>query len=212
MTTTDTQITLPDDQLYHQAKAAQPAAILFRLNDGAFEAYDDDATLVARVRDVPIIKNPQGLKCVAFSGMDFVDVKLDLESRSFGVGIVSGGDPFPTIIDHKPSYPKQCFIQLGFADMPSYTPTESVLNDPLELFANFISDDRATLEADIEDTKDEYAAQVKAGDREDGDAPDFEYVTACTLFADGRIQIGQRVITKDEIFRHFGMDEMDSTP
>lgn len=202
----------PDDIIYKMAKTAQPNAILFRLNEMAFEAYGDDAIIVARVFNSPITDNPQGLKCVAFSGMDFVEVKLSLEERRFDVGMVSGGEPCPKTIENAHIYPRPCFIQLGFADMPSYTPTDSVLNDPLEMYGNFISDDKATLEADIEDTKEEYRLQIKAGDRQEGDAPDFEYVSVCILLADCSIQIGERNITKSDIFQHFGMDETDGAP
>lgn len=105
-----------------------------------------------------------------------------------------------------PSYPKQCFIQLGFGDMPSYAPVESIWNDPLEMYDNFISNDQAELEADILDTLAEYRQQIQAGERDEGDAPDPERISACTLFADASIQIGDRVITQSAILKHFGID------
>lgn len=77
------------------------------------------------------------------------------------------------------------------------------------MYGNFINDTRSVLEADILDTQEEYQLQIKAGEREEGDAPDLERVTACTLFADASIQIGDRVITLKEILEHFGIDQAE---
>lgn len=112
-------------------------------------------------------------------------------------------------------YPVKRFIRMTHTDVdgeiPAYAPNEAM--DPLEAYSAFLHESQEEAQASLDEDIASHAADFEPED--EGDVDDYydgDNIYACTIEADGRIVTDFIELTRERVYKAYGVTDPAAVP